>query len=60
VAGTLPLGAGILEPRVLRALDAIHLATAIAVGDDLEAILTYDDRMLEAARLMGLPTATPR
>lgn len=52
--------AGILEPRVLRTLDAIHLATAIAVGDDLEAIVTYDERMVEAARLMGLPTATPR
>lgn len=52
--------AGTLEPRVLRTLDAIHLATAIAVGDDLEAIVTYDERMVEAARLMGLSTATPR
>jgi uncharacterized protein len=52
--------AGILEPQVLRTLDAIHLATAMAVGDDLETIVTYDERMVEAARLMGLPTATPR
>jgi uncharacterized protein len=52
--------AGTLEPRVLRTLDAIHLATAIAVGDDLEAIVTYDERMVEAARLVGLSTATPR
>jgi predicted nucleic acid-binding protein len=52
--------AGTLEPGVLRTLDAIHLATAMAVGDDLEAIVTYDDRMLGAARLVGLPTATPR
>jgi predicted nucleic acid-binding protein len=52
--------AGTLEPRVLRTLDAIHLATAIAVGDDLQAIVTYDERMVEAARLLGLPTATPR
>jgi predicted nucleic acid-binding protein len=52
--------AGILEPQVLRTLDAIHLATAMAVGDDLEVIVTYDERMVEAARLMGLPTATPR
>lgn len=49
-----------LEPRVLRTLDAIHLATAIAVGDDLETILTYDDRMVEAARLLGLATSSPR
>lgn len=52
--------AGILEPQVLRTLDAIHLATAMAVGDDLEAIVTYDERMVEAARLLGLSTATPR
>ena len=52
--------AGTLEPQVLRTLDAIHLATALAVGDDLEAIVTYDERMIEAARLLGLPTATPR
>jgi hypothetical protein len=52
--------AGILEPQVLRTLDAIHLATAMAIGDDLEAIVTYDERMADAARLMGLSTATPR
>jgi uncharacterized protein len=52
--------AGTLEPRVLRTLDAIHLATAMALGDDLELIVTYDERMAEAARLLGLSTATPR
>lgn len=52
--------AGTLEPQVLRTLDAIHLATAMAVGDDLEAIVTYDERMVEAARLIGLPTVSPR
>ena len=52
--------AGTLEPQVLRTLDAIHLATAMAVGDDLEAIVTYDERMVEAARLMGLSTVSPR
>ena len=52
--------AGTLEPQVLRALDAIHLATVLAVGDDLEAIVTYDERMVEAARLLGLSTVSPR
>ena len=52
--------AGILEPRVLRTLDAIHLATALAIGDDLDAIVTYDERMVAAARLMGLTTTVPR
>lgn len=52
--------AGIIEPRVLRTLDAIHLATAMALGADLDAIVTYDDRMAEGAALLGLATATPR
>jgi uncharacterized protein len=52
--------AGTLEPQVLRTLDAIHLATAIAVGDDLGAIVTYDERMLDTASLLGLRAATPR
>ncbi len=52
--------AGTLEPRVLRTLDAIHVATAMALGDDLEAIVTYDERMVEAARLLGLSSVTPR
>ena len=52
--------AGTLEPLVLRTLDAIHLATAMAVGDDLDAIVTYDDRMLEAARLIGSSAVSPR
>ena len=39
---------------------AIHLATAMAIGDDLDVVITYDDRMVEAARLLGLATATPR
>ncbi len=51
--------AGTLEPRVLRTLDSIHVATALAVGDDLEAIVTYDERMVEAAKLLGLATASP-
>jgi len=51
---------GILEPRVLRALDAIHLATAMALGDDLESIVTYDDRMIDGARLLGLASVAPR
>ena len=52
--------AGILEPRVLRTLDAIHLATALAVGDDMDVVVTYDERMVVAARLVGLTTTSPR
>jgi len=52
--------AGVLEPGALRTLDAIHVATALAIGDDLAEIVTYDERMVEAARSLGLPTIAPR
>ena len=52
--------AGILEPRLLRTLDAIHLATALTLGDDLDTIVTYDDRMIEGAALLGLSAVAPR
>lgn len=51
--------AGLLDPGILRTLDAIHLATAIAIGDDLDVVVTYDGRMLQAAALLGLPTTSP-
>lgn len=41
----------------LRSLDAIHLASAVAVGAD--AILTYDQRLAEAAATMGLTPLAP-
>jgi predicted nucleic acid-binding protein len=51
--------AGEIAPLTLRTLDAIHLATATLLGPDLEAVVTYDRRMIEAARLYGLPVASP-
>jgi uncharacterized protein len=51
--------AGILEPTQVRSLDAIHLATAQLLGDDLGHVVTYDDRIAEAARQIGLKTASP-
>src|SRR5487761_1716762 len=39
----------IVEPdRLLRSLDAIHLATARILGPELAALLTYDDRVAKA------------
>jgi len=52
--------AGVLEPAQVRSLDAIHLATAQLLGDDLGEVITYDDRMAEAALSLGLKTASPR
>jgi predicted nucleic acid-binding protein len=51
--------AGSLLPVELRSLDAIHLATASRLGAELSEIVTYDERMVAAARSMGLKTATP-
>ena len=51
--------AAALGPPQLRTLDAIHIATALALGPELDAFVTYDDRMAEAARAVGLPVVRP-
>lgn len=51
--------AGAMLPSELRSLDAIHLATALQLGDDVRQLVTYDERMAEAARILGLRTASP-
>jgi len=51
--------AGELEPGQLRTLDAIHLATALSLGAELDAVVTYDRRMADAAALVGLAIAAP-
>lgn len=49
------------EPdRGLRSLDAIHLATARILSEDLSAIVSYDERLLKAAADAGLSTESPR
>jgi len=48
-----------LDPTVLRSLDAVHLAAALSLGDDLDGIVTYDDRLAEAARSNGVPVTSP-
>jgi predicted nucleic acid-binding protein len=51
--------AGRLQPPALRSLDAIHLATAQLLDDDLKWVVTYDERMTESARLLGMTVRTP-
>jgi uncharacterized protein len=46
-------------PGRLKALDAIHVATAEALGEDLVSFITYDRTMARAARSQGLPVASP-
>ncbi len=55
---TLLTGAGALTEPVLRALDAIHVATAADLHP-VEAFVTYDERQAAVARLAGLRTVAP-
>ena len=48
-----------LEPAVLRSLDAAHVATALGIGDDLDAVITYDQRFAEACANLGLKVVAP-
>jgi predicted nucleic acid-binding protein len=48
------------EPdRGLRSVDAIHLATARILAPELDALVTYDDRLASAAIHAGLVTLAP-
>ena len=51
--------AGMLEPPTLRTLDAIHLASALRLGAQLDVLITYDQRMASAAAALGLPVEAP-
>lgn len=51
--------ASIVGSPLLRTLDAIHLASALALVPELDAFVTYDDRLAEAARSLGLPVVRP-
>lgn len=51
--------AGTLEPRELRTLDAIHLATAQQLGDDLARFVAYDERLCSAAEAAGCVVVSP-
>jgi uncharacterized protein len=51
--------AGRLDPAVLRSLDAIHLAAALDLGDEITEFVTYDDRLADGARAHGLVAVAP-
>lgn len=49
------------EPdRMLRSLNAVHLATARVLGPDLDGLATYDDRLAVAAKDAGISVIDPR
>lgn len=51
--------AGRLAPASLRSLDAIHVAAALMLGDELDGIVCYDDRLASAARHNGVVVVAP-
>jgi predicted nucleic acid-binding protein len=51
--------AGTMLPFELRSLDAIHLASADCLGDELAELITYDHRMADAARSLGHRVVAP-
>jgi predicted nucleic acid-binding protein len=48
-----------LDPPTVRSLDAIHVASALRLGDSLTAFVSYDGRQLEAAASVGVPVTSP-
>ncbi len=51
--------AAFLEPEGLRSLDALHLAAALEVGDDLQGLVTYDRKLSEGAGAIGIEVFSP-
>jgi uncharacterized protein len=48
-----------LPPQALSVAHAIHLASALAVRDELTAFVAYDEDLLAAAADAGLPVESP-
>ena len=48
-----------LDPPILRSMDAVHLASALAARPELDAFVTYDLRLADAARAAGLEAVAP-
>jgi hypothetical protein len=49
-----------LDPTSLRSLEVIHLASALSIQDDVEAMVVYDERLAAAAEQTGLAVTSPR
>lgn len=50
--------AALADPRV-RTLDSIHIATAAGIGAELQAFVSYDQRLLQTAAELGMPVVSP-
>jgi predicted nucleic acid-binding protein len=48
-----------IDPATLRSLDALHLATALSIREEIGVFITYDQRLGGAAAEQGLPVSRP-
>lgn len=51
--------AALLDPALLRSLDALHLSAAMQLGDALDGVVTYDSRFAEACATHGVSVVAP-
>ena len=51
--------AALLDPPTLRTLDAVHLASALTLGDELDGLVAYDERLAAAATALGIRVIAP-
>lgn len=51
--------AAALSPSSMRSLDAIHLATALTVVQEISGVLTYDERLAESCSAHGITVMAP-
>lgn len=59
ITGAVVESASRLPDPSLRSLDAIHLATALLLGDEVEVLVSYDKRMCAAAQAHTIATVSP-
>jgi len=59
LAGAVIAEAGDVGETTLRSLDAIHLASALSIRDDLSAFVAYNHCLSEAASAAGLRLLAP-
>ena len=59
VSTDLYASAAFLEPLTMRSLDAIHLAAALSLGDDISGVVTYDKHLADACAWHGLQVIAP-
>lgn len=59
LTGAIRRRAARIDPESLRTLDAVHLATAIDLGEELGEVVAYDARLVEAAESAGIVVRSP-